>query len=256
MFRTLFNDIFVALSLLTRIPIKVPDHAYNRTDKAVWAYFLAGVFWGLTVWFVTFSFSYFGIPISVSAALGLSAGIIATGAMHEDGLADSTDGILGGWDRDQKLEIMKDSCLGVYGTLAIALSTIVRWQLIIALFAHGFALVSLVLVGCLSRSVLPFMRAGLNNVRQEGLSHSVGRPSSPFIYFSLGITVLFAAVSLKIVGLILCVVAVLVALVCAIFVKRAIGGHTGDILGATLILTEIAVLCTLLVLLDQNMQLI
>ena len=64
---------------------------------------------------------------------------------------------------------------------------------------------------------------------------------------------LFAAFSLKIVGLILCVVAILVALVCAIFVKRAIGGQTGDILGATLILTEIAVLCTLLALIDQNM---
>ena len=253
MIKTLFEDICVALSLLTRLPIKVPDHAYDRTEKAVWAYFLAGVFWGFIVWTVTFALAYSGLSLSIAAAFGLFAGIIATGAIHEDGLADSADGILGGLDRDQKLEIMKDSFLGTYGVLAIVLSTLVRWQLIVALFAHSSALISLVLAGCLSRSVLPLMMTMLTNARKEGLAYSVGKPSSPFIYFSIGITVLFATLTLKIVGLILCVIAVIVVGICAKVAQRTIGGQTGDVLGATVIFTELAVLFGLLILFDQKM---
>ncbi len=249
MIRTLFEDILVALSLLTRIPLKVPAHAYNRMDKAVWAYVFAGIIWGFSTWTITFAFAYFGLPVSIASALGLSAGIIATGAMHEDGLADSADGILGSWNRSRRLEIMKDSFLGAYGVLAIVLSTIIRWQLIFALFANSYALVILIIAGCLSRSVLPIIMAMLNHAREEGLSHSVGRPSGPSVYISLSMTILFAFFTLKIEGLMLCFIAVLLAFACAKVAQRTIHGQTGDILGATAIFTETGVLIASIILL-------
>ena len=58
--------------------------------------------------------------------MALAAGVIVTGALHEDGLADSADGLWGGWTRERRLEIMKDSRIGTYGVLALALSLLLH----------------------------------------------------------------------------------------------------------------------------------
>ena len=68
-----------------------------------------------------------------------AAQALATGALHEDGLADSVDGFWGGATRERRLEIMKDSRIGSYGALALILSVLIRWTALSALLAEGSA---------------------------------------------------------------------------------------------------------------------
>src|SRR6516162_2489519 len=62
-----------------------------------------------------------------AAALALAAGMVVTGCLHEDGLADTADGF-GGSDRERRLEIMRDSRLGTYGACALLISLLLRWS--------------------------------------------------------------------------------------------------------------------------------
>ncbi len=73
------------------------------------------------------------LPGELTAAIAVAAGLIITGAMHLDGLADSADGILGGWDPERRLAIMKDPTLGSFGAAAIICTVLIRWTAITAL---------------------------------------------------------------------------------------------------------------------------
>ena len=130
-------DAVLALVLLTRLPLPhLPKDSFARQSRAVWAFPLAGLVVGglatvmaaaaLAVW-----------PPAVAAGLALAVQILVTGAMHEDGLADSADGLWGGFDRSRRLEIMKDSQIGTYGVLALVLSLGLRWLTLSALLAAG-----------------------------------------------------------------------------------------------------------------------
>ena len=85
--KTWWLDLMVVLSLLTRIPIKVPENAYDRQAEAVWAYGLIGMLWAAIVWLGCMVGFLLGLPPMVAALIGLALGVILTGAMHEDGLA-------------------------------------------------------------------------------------------------------------------------------------------------------------------------
>ncbi len=69
-----------------------------------------------------------GLGSGIVAAMVLAAQAMITGAMHEDGLADTADGLWGGWDKARRLEIMKDSHIGTYGVMALILTVLVRWS--------------------------------------------------------------------------------------------------------------------------------
>ena len=114
-FTTYSNDAKLALSLLSRTPISVEDGAYQRTAKAVWAYGLVGIVWGTLVWAVGLCAVTLNIPDGLAALIALGTGLIFTGALHEDGLADCADGLWGAQEKQRRLEIMKDSQIGSYG---------------------------------------------------------------------------------------------------------------------------------------------
>ena len=100
--------------------------------------------------------------------------MITTGAMHEDGLADTVDGLWGGWTRDRRLEIMKDSHIGTYGVLALIVSAGLRWSVLAGLLTLGAGPV--VAIAVLSRASMPALMAALPNARGDGLAHKVGAP--------------------------------------------------------------------------------
>ncbi len=83
----------------------------------------AGVYWFVNLF----------LPYSAAAGLALGALLLVTGALHEDGLADCADGLGGGKNRERKLEIMRDSAIGTYGTVALILSIGLRWAALSAL---------------------------------------------------------------------------------------------------------------------------
>lgn len=245
MLRQGIEDIGVALALLTRLPLpRLRAVAFDRQAQSGWAWPLAGALTAGLAAIVGLVALGLGLPPGVAALLIVTGQIALTGAMHEDGLADTADGVWGGWDRDRRLDIMKDSRIGTYGVLALILATGLRWTALTALLPLGGGPV---IVGAvLSRACLPALMRALPNARAGGLSHTVGTPPfwSVLVAIALALSLSVAAVgsaALAAAG------AVAVGSVgVGALALRKIGGQTGDILGATQQITEILALLALL----------
>ncbi|WP_421703614.1 adenosylcobinamide-GDP ribazoletransferase [Aliiroseovarius sp.] len=238
------GDIPAALGLLTRLPITVDfARAQARGAQAAWAWPLAGALVGLIAGMVGLATWSLGVPPGFAAGLALVTQAMLTGAMHEDGLADTADGLWGGYTRERRLEIMKDSAIGAYGTIALVLSLLLRFAALSALFATGQAVLALIAAGALSRAAMGVLMSSLPNARGEGLSDSVGRPPRTTAALGLGLALtLSVLLSGPAAWLASTLAASLAAFALASIAKAKIGGQTGDILGATQQVTEIAAL--------------
>ena len=181
-----------------------------------------------------------GLPPAAAALLALLAGTIVTGAMHEDGLADCADGFWGGWTKERRLEIMKDSQIGTYGVIALIASFGLRWIALTLLFE---AQTMLVMIGAamVSRAAMVAVMSLLPHARSTGLSHLTGAPTRSVALLAGGLGIAAAFVLLPMAFGVLLMVATLSASWMAI-ARAKIGGQTGDVLGATQQLSEIVVL--------------
>ncbi|MEL6701469.1 MAG: adenosylcobinamide-GDP ribazoletransferase, partial [Pseudomonadota bacterium] len=122
-------DIPRAIGFLTRLPLRVDgDAAVARGAGCVWAYPIAGLVVGTVVAAILWALMAVGVPAALTAGGAVAAGLFVTGALHEDGMADTVDGLWGGWTRERRLEIMKDSRIGAYGVLALVVTVGLRWQ--------------------------------------------------------------------------------------------------------------------------------
>ena len=239
------KDFMIALALLSRLPVQV--ERFDRGARAAWAYPLVGLIIGGIAGTAGKIAHWIGFPPGLTALISLLFMVVLTGAMHEDGLADTADGLWGGWDRVRRLEIMQDSRIGTFGVLALFFAFSARWAALWALFSvgSGTALSAILAASLLSRATLPALMAALPNARGSGLSHSTG-PCPPetawlaaALAFALSILLLgFGAIPATL-------MAGMAALGIGIIASRKIGGQTGDILGAAQQVAEIFVLLLL-----------
>src|SRR5690348_3107689 len=126
-FGSAWRDVAEALRFFTRLRMGERDSsAPLDIDRIAWAAPVAGVVVGLIGALALALTTLLGLPPILRAGLATAALVIATGALHEDGLADVADGFGGGATRARKLEIMRDSRVGAYGAIAIALALILR----------------------------------------------------------------------------------------------------------------------------------
>lgn len=235
-------DIPAALGLLSRLPV-ASDGA--RGANCAWAFPIIGLILGAIAAVIGWVATSLGLSNSLTAALVLAALVAMTGAMHEDGLADSVDGLWGGWDKARRLEIMKDSHIGAYGVIALALSLLLRWIALTALANAGLLTVALIAVAILSRTPMVIAMATMPHARNDGLSASVGRVQLKTALIAAAIA---TALTIALVGwpAITPIIAVTIASTAvALIAQRKIGGQTGDILGATQQIAEIAALMAL-----------
>ena len=114
------TDIVSALAFFTRLPVPI-DHDHGEIDfsRAARAVPIAGALAAIAPGAVITVLAWLGAPALFAAAIGLGALLLVTGALHEDGFADTMDGFGGGATRERKLEIMRDSRLGSYGAAAL-----------------------------------------------------------------------------------------------------------------------------------------
>ena len=231
-------DLLAAFGLLTRLPIPMIPGPM-RGAGTVWAWPLVGAAVGAFAATVAYTALAFGATAGTAAALILVAQVMLTGAMHEDGLADSADGLWGGWDKARRLAIMKDSHIGSYGVMALVLVGLLRWSALGVICEQG-GIWALVAVGAISRVPMALLMALLPNARSGGLSQSVGRPSAEGALLALGLGVAIGVVFLGGGGIWLAVWAALPCLALARVARAKIGGQTGDILGASQQLAEAA----------------
>lgn len=235
------EDLWAACGLLTVLP--VPMSA--RGARAAWAWPLAGLLVALIAWACAAIGLALGLTPGLAAALALAAGMMATGALHEDGLADCADGLFGGDAPGRRLEIMKDSRIGSFGTLALIVTVLARWSALSALISMGAVLAPLVMAAVLSRAALPVVMRVLPPARASGLSVATGLPPREAMALGLGLA---AAIALILGGWMAVPVALFggaAVTAVATLAARRIGGQTGDVLGAAQQMAELAILAVL-----------
>ena len=236
----------VVFAFMSRLPVgavgQVADGALARAAVLFPIVGLViGGLGGLPLWLAHMV----GLPSILAAGIGLGGVIVLTGALHEDGLADTADGL--GLHREpaQALEIMRDSRIGTFGVLALIFAIAFRWGAIAFLTASApvLGIIAIVIGSTISRAYLPAMMALLPPARDDGMSRSAGRPSSTqwIAAAVLGVGVTAALLDWRTAVAVVLASALVVA-VFGGFVKSRLGGQTGDTLGAAQQIGEVVAL--------------
>jgi len=240
----ILSDLRIGLSLCSRLPLgPVAPVGDGEIARASWSFPVAGLVVGLAGAVAYWLGARAHLPPEASAMLALAATMLLTGAMHEDGLADTADGFGGGQTRDRKLEIMRDSRIGTYGAAALVTSIILRWSALAAIAEPRAVMLTLIVAHAVARAPLPIFMRLVPPARADGLASDAGQPppESAAIAIAIGIAcILFGLGPGSMV--ITLVILSLLALTLAWLATRQIGGQTGDVLGALEQVSEAAVL--------------
>lgn len=233
------NRYFVAQMFLTRLPapVKLQWSESELAHSTPW-FALVGVVVGsiaALAWWVGVNF---WSPL-IGAVFAVSASVLATGAFHEDGLADSADGLGGAFDIEKKLIIMRDSRIGTYGSVALILTIIAKIGAI-SLLSPDAAIAVLIGAHMLGRwTSVPLIKFN-NYVREQG----TGKPfasmvSGANVFWSSALAMACSVLCFR-TGALLVIPGILIFLWLAQwYVRKKLGGITGDILGAINSLTEL-----------------
>ena len=245
------DELRAALVFLTRLPPSLigADPAV-RPDFTVAArvFPIVGALIGVLGGLALTAASLIGLPAFLVAGLGVATTVLITGALHEDGLADSADSF-GGITRDAKLAIMDDSRIGTYGALALIASVLLRVAALAAIVPHGVVVAALALVAgeAVSRTAMVRMWHDLPAARTAGLSNETGTPD----YGATVVALAFAAVIVVVTAFpalgwrptaLASVLAIGAAYGAIRLTANTLGGRTGDTLGACQQLTLAAFL--------------
>lgn len=244
---------FGAIRFFTRFPVPAwvghSSESLNRSAK----YFPAvGLLVG-ALGALLYSATLLIWPKPVAIVLSMAATIYATGAFHEDGLSDAADGLGGGWDKLRILEIMKDSRVGSYGVIALVLALLGKFVLL-AEMDHLLLPFALVAAHAFSRFCATILLVAMDYVREDLLAKA--KPlASRLSTGQFWLAGLFAMAGLSLLPWGRMLPAVLLALLATFWLaslfRRWLGGYTGDCLGATQQVSELAFYLGLLVVWPQ-----
>lgn len=241
MIRRAIEDIVMAFAFMTRLPVGKHSVAENRRPAdAFWAMPLAGLVVGAGAGAIMAATLLAGLGAWVAAAACLAATALATGALHDDGLADLCDGLGGGGTAERRLEIMKDPHIGVFGMVGLILVYLMTFSTLAELAERTTALQLLLVVGIcamLARAAiaLPFML--LKPARSDGLADYFGRPSALGMAIGIAWPVAIAVVGLGTVAFAVIAAMATTTVVVTMLARRHLGGYTGDVFGAVIALT-------------------
>ena len=237
---------FIALAYFTRLP--VPGWVAFAPEKlGQAARFLPLVGWVVAaIGAAVFWLAAQVLPVDIAVVLSMAATVRVTGAFHEDGWADTCDGLGGGWTKARVLEIMKDSRIGSFGAIGLVLLLLGKYNALIDLGAeHDYPLVAALLVAHpLSRLAAVSLMAVLDYARADDSSKSapVARRLSAA---ELGLASLFGVLPLPLLNPQEALAALLATAGVTLWALRTfarrLGGYTGDCLGATQQLAEVAI---------------
>lgn len=239
--RKTINELLLAFQFMTRIPISGLPHEDSSLARAAKFFPVVGLAVGLIAVVIQRALAGWLQPPMLALVLIIYL-VLITGALHEDGLADAADGFGGGWTRDKILSIMRDSRIGSFGAVAIALSLLSRFILISGTSAArlpGFLVASSVLCRWTSLPLgfwLPYAR------EDQGLGGAVaGRLPLSSLLWGTGFAVLAVGGALGLGCLLPWLITFVVTAASGLYFKRHIQGVTGDCFGATNQIAEVAI---------------
>lgn len=252
----LAGDFLKVMRFYSRLPaprfaFESEPHALPDFSRAAWAIPLVGTIIGAVGAGIGLLAYLAGLSTLIAAVLTVATLVVVTGAFHEDGLADTCDGLWGGATPERRLEIMKDSRIGTFGAAGLTLSLALRVFALTEMFRliGPYALLLVIGVAAASRPLALIPVLILPPARSEGLAAGVPLPGPATLAVSIGLGLAILAASAwrndmlapTATGLI-ALIGVMAALVR--IADRKIGGHTGDILGAAQQAAEITLLMT------------
>lgn len=219
--------------LLTRLPVAGLVREDMPIARMAWAFPVVGAVVGAIGAAAFVVASWLHLPPTLAAVAAIAAQLFATGGLHEDGLADTADGLGGGRDRARKLEIMRDSRIGAFGALALVLALATRGGSMVAIADPARVAAALIAAGALGRGAMLLQLALLRPARTDGLAHGLGERGIASLLAGGGLALAacgllpWQATTAAVAG------AITGALVLSRLAARQLGGYTGDILGAT-----------------------
>ena len=236
-----------AFIFYSRIPL--PSGWYSKESNHSSRYFslvgwlVGGVsvgVWLLAQMLFSGSFGTFpGVTLPIAVLLGMIAAVLLTGALHEDGFADTCDGLGGGWTPEERLRIMKDSRIGTYGALGLVFLVLLKFYALLQIETEilpwvwfaGHALSRFV-----SISQLRFLTYVQDAAKSKSGTMTEFSGVDLFVNGTFGLLPLFFIGNQVWVAL---PAVVLVWWLLIIYYKQKLGGVTGDSLGATQQLSEV-----------------
>ncbi len=234
------NDFRTMVMFFTRLPMRSTDDDAFDFTRALRAAPLAGLVVGGCGAAVLLGCWQLGLSGLVSSTLTIAAMVLVTGGLHEDALADVADGFGGGDSRERKLEIMRDSSIGAYGTCAIVLVLLLKVSVLTELVQgpNGLtaAILTLLAAAAVSRGASVALLHMAPPARADGVSHRAGQPDQKQFREIVAVSAIVGGICLILGPGLTAAVVALSAAACAVWlVKRLalvqIGGHTGDVAG-------------------------
>jgi adenosylcobinamide-GDP ribazoletransferase len=251
-----------AFTFLTRLPVgRIVSHDLSDLSRSA-AYFpLVGLIVGAIGAGVFVVAQLIWAPL-IAVVLSVAATVLVTGAFHEDALADSLDGFGGGWTKEQVLTIMKDSRVGSYALIGVAIVVVAKVSSLLSIHELASAVKlsqfspgadwavarALMAAHVLARwsSVLLIRTHEYVRIEEVGTKPAAGRPFVNAIsnaQFALA-TAISLAVVIPMLGIqtfAAGLTTIVVAVAAGRYFKRRIGGITGDALGAANQIVELTI---------------
>jgi adenosylcobinamide-GDP ribazoletransferase len=239
----LITELATGLAFLTRLPVRGASGGDGSLARAAWTFPIIGALVGAIGALAYWGAASIGLHPFIGGVLAVTATLLVTGALHEDGLADTADGFGARATCERKLEIMRDSRTGTYGVVALILSILLRAGAVASLVEPALVAPALIAAHAAARATLPAFMRFVPRARSDGLAAGAGRPSLAGAVVSglLGVVVLAIGLdpltAIAALGLL-----VAATMFMAWLARRQIGGQTGDVLGALEQAGEILVL--------------
>lgn len=238
------QSFFIALQFLTCLPIPAVDWNEKAVSRSLKYYPLVGLVIGLFLLGTSWLSSH--TDPMLQAALILGAWAIITGGLHLDGLTDCADAWVGGLgERERTLSIMKDPYCGPMGVIALVILLLIQYSAIIALVGNEQLMV-LLYIPIIARLLPSLFFMTTTYARKEGLGSSFTENSQrkPLILIIVACSILIVLLNGAI-GILLLVTALIVFFVIRANTIKRIGGFTGDVLGAAIVIFEASALAVI-----------
>lgn len=249
--KMIVDDLRAAIMLLTRLPVwSAKAGGAPNLSRSAWVYPMVGTLVGSIGGATLLAAEAMGINTAVSVLIMMTVMTLATGAFHEDGLADTADGIGGGWTKERKLEIMRDSRIGTYGTVALLLSLGLRAAALISIADVVLIILASVMAATVSRAGIVVLLFFMAPARSDGMGTVAENPP----VLSVVVALVFAMLTTQIIpyGIMASITGAIGLFIVFWLGKKHLGGYTGDLLGAGQQISEIFILVSLSTLLQQS----
>jgi adenosylcobinamide-GDP ribazoletransferase len=238
------NDLMVALAFYTRLPFpRDRANAGAELARASWAAPVAGAVVG-GIGALAYAVAHAaGLGPLPAAGVALVATLVVTGALHEDGLADTADAFGSGASPEARLAIMRDSRIGTFGACALILSLGLRWAALASVAGPMRAAAALIAAHAAARAMPPLLMLLIPPARPDGLSADAGLPPADSV---AGAALLGLAALMLGLGFLNGLIAAALLALCLATMRwlalNKVGGQTGDVLGALEQICEVVVL--------------